>query len=392
MGWGRGRGRGSGGWAPYVPVAQRRAQAAREMAKLDKEANAKGPARCPVCIVGRKMATTFWGEAWCTNLESYSDYSNRLPRGRSYARNGSIVDLQIEKGRITALVSGSSLYRIAIQIKTLAPKHWQSIKFDCSQSIHSMMDLLRGKLSNAVLQRLTSPKIGLFPQPSEIDFKCSCPDSAYLCKHLAAVMYGIGNRLDNAPELLFVLRGVEQNELISEVVSNPAFGESFSSQPKSESSQNGLAEADLGALFGIDLVTGPSAMITKADKKAVPKPKAAKTKPLKPVASKREDSESAVVQATVVQAAKLPDAKRKSIRPAIKPAEPVLPVSLREAMEKLERAIDRPAVQSKSTKSISRATANVAVSVNAVGAVAVKSQSLSNRKKAESTVKPKKPK
>ena len=381
MGWGRGRSGGGGGWAPYVPVAQRRAQAAREIAKLDKKGNAKGPARCPVRIVGRKMATTFWGEAWCTNLESYSDFSNRLPRGRSYARNGSIVDLQIGKGSITALVSGSSLYRIAIQIKTLAPKHWQCIKFDCSQSIHSMMDLLRGKLSNAVLQRLTSPKIGLFPQPSEINFKCSCPDSAYLCKHLAAVMYGIGNRLDNAPELLFVLRGVEQNELISEVVTNPAFGESLSSQPTSESSRKGLAEADLGALFGIDLVTSPSAMITNANKKAVPKPKSPKTMPPKAVVSKREDAKPAVVQA-----AKLPDAKRKSIRPTIKPTEPVLSVSIREAMEKLERASDSPAVRSKSTKSVSRATAKVAV------AVEVKSRSNSNRKKAESTVKPKKPK
>lgn len=379
MGWGRDD-RGGRGWAPYVPVAQRRAQAAKEIAKLDKKGNAKGRARCPVCIVGRKMATTFWGEAWCTNLESYSDYSNRLPRGRSYARNGSIVDLQIEKGSITALVSGSSLYRIAIQIKTLTPKHWQCIKFDCSQSIHSMMDLLRGKLSNAVLQRLTSPKIGLFPQPSEIDFKCSCPDSAYLCKHLAAVMYGIGNRLDSAPELLFVLRGVEQNELISEVVTNPAFGESFSSQPKSESSRNGLAEADLGELFGIELVTSPSATITKADKKAVPKPK-----PPKPVASKREEAKPAVVQA-----AKLPNAKRKSIRPTIKPTVPVLSVSLREAMEKLERAVDRPGPRTKSTKSVSTATAKVAVAATVEMAVEVKSKS--NGKKAESTGKPKKPK
>jgi uncharacterized Zn finger protein len=368
MGWGR-------DWAPYVPVAQRRAQAAREIAKLDKKGNGKGPSRCPVRIVGRRMATTFWGEAWCTNLESYSDYSNRLPRGRSYARNGSIVDLQIEKGTITALVSGSSLYRIVIQIKTLAPKHWHCIKFDCSQSIHSMMDLLRGKLSNAVLQRLTSPTIGLFPQPSEIDFKCSCPDSAYLCKHLAAVMYGIGNRLDSAPELFFLLRGVEQNELISEVVTNPAFGESFSSQAKSKSSRKGLDEEDLGELFGIDLVSSPSATMTKANKKAVPKPK-----PLKPVASKSENAKPAVVQA-----AKVLNTKQKSVEPAIKRMVPGLSVSLKEAMEKLE-AIDRPKLQSKSTKSARRATAKVAVGVE------VKTKTKSKGKKAESNVKPKKPK
>ena len=155
MGWDR-------GWAPYVSVAQRRAQALRELAKLDKKGGKSGKARSPVRIEGRKMATTFWGEAWCDNLESYSDYSNRLPRGRTYARNGSILDLQIEQGNITALVSGSSLYKIKIQIKTLAPKLWKSIKADCAASIHSMMDLLRGKLSTDVLQRLTQPKTGLF--------------------------------------------------------------------------------------------------------------------------------------------------------------------------------------------------------------------------------------
>ena len=211
MGWDR-------SWAPYVSVAQRRAQALRECAALDKKNGKNGKTRNPVRIDGRKMATTFWGVAWCDNLESYSDYSNRLPRGRTYARNGSILDLQIEKGIITAMVSGSSLYKIKIQIKTLAPKLWKDIKTDCATSISSMMDLLRGKLNDEVLTRLTEPKAGLFPQPNEIDLKCSCPDSAYLCKHLAAVMYGIGNRLDHSPELLFVLRGVEKNELIGEVI------------------------------------------------------------------------------------------------------------------------------------------------------------------------------
>lgn len=266
MGWDR-------GWAPYVSVAQRRAQALRELAKLDKKGGKSGKARSPVRIEGRKMATTFWGEAWCDNLESYSDYSNRLPRGRTYARNGSILDLQIEQGNITALVSGSSLYKIKIQIKTLAPKLWKSIKADCAASIHSMMDLLRGKLSTDVLQRLTQPKTGLFPHPNEIDLRCSCPDSAYLCKHLAAVMFGIGNRLDHSPEMLFVLRGVEQNELIGEVIGSQQLSNALTADPNSE-----LAGDDLSSLFGIDLVSSPASKESTQPKKAERK-KAERKKP-----------------------------------------------------------------------------------------------------------------
>ncbi len=255
MGWNR-------GWAPYVSVSKRRAHALREVAILDKKSGKSGKPRSPVRIEGRKMATTFWGEAWCDNLENYSDYSNRLPRGRTYARNGSILDLQIEQGNITALVSGSSLYRIKIQIKTLAPKQWTGIKKDCAASIHSMIDLLRGKLSTEVLQRLTQPKTGLFPEPNEINLQCSCPDSAYLCKHLAAVMFGIGNRLDQSPEMLFVLRGVEQNELIGEVVGSQQLSNALSADSDAE-----LVGDDLGSLFGIDLVSSPTSNKSTRPKK-----------------------------------------------------------------------------------------------------------------------------
>ena len=100
------------GWRPYVPVAvkQRRAEAyAAKLAKKEKRD------LCPVKLDGRKIAHSFWGRAWCTNLEGYSDYANRLPRGRTYVRNGSVIDLKIEKGRINATVSGSELYEIRIE-------------------------------------------------------------------------------------------------------------------------------------------------------------------------------------------------------------------------------------------------------------------------------------
>src|SRR3989304_9076129 len=95
------------GWKPYVPVAERRRQAARETARLAK----KGRTVSPVVIKGSKIANTFWGKAWCDNLEHYSDYSNRLPRGRTYVRNGSVVDLHVAPGEVKALVSGSGVHK-----------------------------------------------------------------------------------------------------------------------------------------------------------------------------------------------------------------------------------------------------------------------------------------
>ncbi len=295
MGWNR-------SWAPYVSVAKRRSQSAREIAALDKSNKGKGKSRSPVLIANRKIATTFWGEAWCKNLESYSDYENRLPRGRSYCRNGSILDLQISKGQIEALVSGSSFYKIKISIKSLQPKTWNSIKSDCSQSIHSMMDLLRGKLTNAVMQRLTQAKVGLFPEPKEIDFKCSCPDSAYLCKHLAAVMYGIGNRLDSSPELLFVLRGVEQSELISEIAIGETINATLSGKPADD--ENGLTDDDLGSLFGIDLVAKSVGPKKPTAKKLTAKKLTAKESTVKkPTAKKVQVNESKTAVADALKRA-----------------------------------------------------------------------------------------
>ena len=164
------------------------------------------------------MCNSFWGQAWCENLERYSDFSNRLPRGRTYARNGSVVDLQIERGKVKALVGGSDVYRISIAIKTLSRPAWKRIKQDCSQSIDSLLDLLQGRFDQGVMQRLTHPEDGLFPQPTEIEMECSCPDWAGLCKHLAAVMYCIGARLDAVPELLFTLRDVDHLDLIGQAV------------------------------------------------------------------------------------------------------------------------------------------------------------------------------
>lgn len=261
---------GSYGWKPYVPVAERRAKAAREMAKLSKKT---GQAASPVVLNGRKIASTFWGKAWCENLEAYSDYENRLPRGRTYVRNGSVVDLQIGTGKITALVSGSSLYKISISIKPLAADLWKTIQKECAGQIDSLIELLQGKLSAAVMQIVTRPEQGLFPTPREIELDCSCPDWADLCKHIAATLYGVGARLDQNPSLLFLLRGVDPSELISKASAAEAVRQTTSGAP-------GMSEAEVADVFGIELE--PASMAPAAATEAPAK--ASRRKPVIPSA------------------------------------------------------------------------------------------------------------
>ncbi len=232
------------GFAPYVPVAQRRRQAQRELENMRK----KGLIVQPIVIDGRVIAKTFWGKAWCENLESYSDFENRLPRGRTYARNGSVVHLEIQPGRISARVSGSELYSVEITISSLPDPHWKCVKGQCAGQIGSLVELLQGRLSKSVMDVVTQRGGGLFPKPAEIKMKCSCPDWAGMCKHVAAVMYGVGARLDDKPELLFLLRKVDHLELIAGVVdSSPVVGVGKSRSKKT------IAASDLADVFGIEM-------------------------------------------------------------------------------------------------------------------------------------------
>ena len=235
------------GWKPYVSVAARRAKAQRELARR----KSQGHSGSPVVIAGRTIATTFWGKAWCENLEQYSDYENRLPRGRTYVRNGSVVDLQIAPGAAQALVSGSQLYSVTVKLSPVAKERWQSICNDCAGEIDSLVELLQGRLSKAVMERICRPQIGLFPSPAEIKLACSCPDGAYMCKHLAAVLYGIGARLDHHPELLFLLRGVDEKQLIA------AAGASIPLSQAAPAKGKVLGGADLAGMFGLDMGSDP---------------------------------------------------------------------------------------------------------------------------------------
>lgn len=236
-------------WRPYVPVARRRAKAKKQMDTLRK----KGQAIEPVEIEGRAIAKTFWGRAWCDHLELFSDYANRLPRGRTYVRNGSVCHLAIMKGRIEAIVSGSELYEVTIKIRPLKAAAWETIKSRCAGKIGSMLELLQGKLSEHVMGVVTNPKEGLMPQMGEMELDCSCPDWADMCKHVAAVLYGVGSRLDHQPELLFTLRGVRAEELIATEIRLPAAG----------GAEAVIADDRLADVFGIELEE-PAAVITAA--------------------------------------------------------------------------------------------------------------------------------
>lgn len=233
-----------GQFREYVPVHQRRAKAAKVMAERRK----KGEAVSPVEISGRKIATTFWGNAWCDNLESYSDFANRMPRGRTYVRNGSVVNLQIKAGKVIAHVSGSALYSIEIAIEKLEPKLWNEIKKQCAGQIGSVVELLQGKLSRHVMDVVTSRPGGLFPKPSEIKLKCSCPDWATMCKHVAAALYGVGARLDHQPELLFQLRQVDHLDLILSAGKTTGL--------PTAAGESSIADDEIAAVFGIDLADG----------------------------------------------------------------------------------------------------------------------------------------
>jgi uncharacterized Zn finger protein len=243
------------GFRPYVPVAERRRRAAKEIEKLRK----KGHVVAPIVIEGRKIARSFWGKAWCDNLERYSDFANRLPRGRTYVGNGSVIDLRIAHGKVEALVSGSEIYKVKIDIAVAAPSRWKAICADCSGSVGSLIELLQGELSQNVMERVCKKADGLFPTPQEIAMSCSCPDWAGMCKHVAATLYGVGARLDADPDLLFTLRGVDRAELVSTV------GADLPLTRTAAASERVLVDDDVAALFGLEM-DAPVAPVRKAER------------------------------------------------------------------------------------------------------------------------------
>jgi uncharacterized Zn finger protein len=334
MGWGY-------GWAPYVPVAERRRKAMQKIEKMKK----KGQVILPVQNVCRSIAKTFWGKAWCDNLEAYSDYANRLPRGRTYVRNGSVVDLQLREGQVEAIVSGSDLYTVKIAIHPLKTDVWKAIQKECAGKIASLVDLLSGHLSGPVMEIVTQKQTGLFPMPKEMSFSCSCPDWATMCKHVAAVLYGVGARLDSKPELLFSLRGVDHADLIdaqAEIQTAASDGVK----------EKLLAEDQLSEIFGIDIDTGVKDTQPKTKKRAgslktVPE----KKKILKQTAgTKKQQAPAKKKETTGVKKTEKEDIQLKPKTKAAKLVRKGVPVTEKKTGKKVKRQPPKKAVAKTTTK------------------------------------------
>lgn len=265
----------SWGYPPYVRVAERKKKAAKKVASLLK----KGHIVNPIVIEGRVIAKTFWGKAWCKHLETYSDYENRLPRGRTYVRNGSVIDLKLHPGEIKALVSGSSIYTVTIKVDPVSLQKWEALVKECAGKIDSLIELLQGKLSKGIMEIITHQEKGLFPDLEHVKMDCSCYDYADMCKHVAAVLYGVGAHLDQYPEDLFLLREVNHTDLIATA--------SLSGLSQGDSNQDATQLTDdLSSLFGIEIEGEPPPVIyldskvkkTSLRKKSEAKPKKAGSK------------------------------------------------------------------------------------------------------------------
>jgi uncharacterized Zn finger protein len=236
------------GYPEYVTVAEKKARAARKLKELSK----KHPNMKPVVIKGSAIACTWWGKAWNRNLEQYADYSNRIGRGRNYVRHGAVLHLQIESGEVNALVQGGrpKPYSVSIKIQTLKKDIWQKIKTSCEDTLESFQGLLAGAFPKALGEIFTSRDTGMFPAPREIKFSCSCPDWASMCKHVAAVLYGVGARLDEDPKLFFRLRDADISTLITQTVTDKT--KKLLEKADRKSSRI-MEDTDLSAVFGIDI-------------------------------------------------------------------------------------------------------------------------------------------
>lgn len=230
----------------YVSVAEKKEKAIRSIEKLRK----KNPDIEPVIIEGRTLAKNWWGKSWNTNLESYADYSNRIGRGKTYVRNNAVLDLKISKGKVAAKVQGTRAkpYDVDIAIDRLDTENWDQITELCNRRIGSLEQLIEGKFPKELEVIFTDRKYGLFPSPKEIHFNCSCPDWAYMCKHVAAVLYGIGSRLDQNPMLFFELRDLNGQELIRKSMERKL--ESML-QNAGKASDREIAAKDIKDIFGI---------------------------------------------------------------------------------------------------------------------------------------------
>lgn len=295
----------------YVNKAEKQARVTKKLEQLKKKRDVK-----PVILQGSAIARTWWGKSWNKNLERYADYSNRIGRGRSYIRHGALLDLQIDAGEIKALVQGSRSkpYEVLIKIGKLNKKTWQHIVTSCSGMLDSVSELLAGNFPKELGELFLQRDSGLFPSPKEIDFDCSCPDRASMCKHVAATLYGVGARLDEDATLFFMLRGVDMAELVGKTVSTKA--ENLLEKASKKSSRV-IDDADLSVLFGIELSNIDEPMTAPVDERGAKKTvrrKAARSK----IKAKKNISEKKKRKSPGSNEKLSPSSKSAKQRPVVK--------------------------------------------------------------------------
>lgn len=240
------------GFPRYVSKAEKMRKAEKARKTLQK----KGMSLEPITLSGRAIAKSWWGKAWIDNLERYSDYENRLPRGRSYVRSGAVLDLRVFPGTINALVAGSrsTPYKVAVSITALGKKRLTTLQEKSRSSLDSLQLLLNGEFPADLKNNFFKQGSGLFPEPNEIKLNCSCPDWAEMCKHVAAALYGVAARLDEKPELFFLLRGIDINSFIGKAIADE--GKKIAKKAAKKTARTlSLDTTQTETLFGISLET-----------------------------------------------------------------------------------------------------------------------------------------
>lgn len=227
-------------WEDQEEIREQKERLRRELERRRENGETLTPFEAPK---GTKLTKNFWGGAWCRHLETYAHHAFRLPRGRTRLRRGDVYNLAVRAGLASAEVAGDRLYEAQVRVEPLPDEIWEELKRKCQGEVGNLLDLLAGKFGDGVMRAVTDPERGLFPRPDEIRPSCDCPDDADLCEHAAAVLYATGVLFDRDPGLLFEWRGVDPSELIRS-----------STRTLTESvAETGMDDAEMSALFGIDL-------------------------------------------------------------------------------------------------------------------------------------------
>ena len=234
----------------YVSKAQQQQYASKSSLKLEKTLGRKLE---PIILTSSKLATSWWGIMWNKNLERYATFSNRIGRGKTYVRNGLVIDFQIKYGEVNAYVQGTrkAPYKVTVSIDNINSKIVEKIKLSCQGKIETMEQLLEGSFSKDLADIFMVEGVGLFPEPKEIHFGCSCPDWTDCCKHVSAVLYAIGSKLDVNPSLFFTLRGLDLDDFLKDVIINKT--DNLLEKGKNCNSKRIIKEKNINDLFQINI-------------------------------------------------------------------------------------------------------------------------------------------